>query len=177
MALYSLPTLPYAYDALEPFVDAMTMEIHHSKHHQTYVNNLNAALEKAPELAGLDLLALNQAVGTGKVPDSIATAVRNNGGGASVARFTVHIMCSSRPLEPHVFLASDGQAWRQQRPIGRAQKRHRRVVWQHGQAQGRLWRRWCVCRIGENHTIIHLSQRLGVLAAAGHGWASSPMVP
>ena len=81
MASYSLPNLPYAYDALEPFVDAMTMEIHHSKHHQTYVNNLNAALEKAPELAGLDLLALNKAVGTGKVPDSVATAVRNNGGG------------------------------------------------------------------------------------------------
>lgn len=81
MASYTLPKLPYAYDTLEPFVDAMTMEIHHSKHHQTYVNNLNAALEKAPELADLDLLALNKAVGTGKVPDSIATAVRNNGGG------------------------------------------------------------------------------------------------
>lgn len=126
MASYSLPNLPYAYDALEPFVDAMTMEIHHSKHHQTYVNNLNAALDKAPELAGLDLLALNKAVGTGKVPESIATAVRNNGGGTQIARDTLSaIACRHcRPLEPHVFLASDGQARRQQRAIGRAQERH-----------------------------------------------------
>ncbi len=126
MASYTLPKLPYAYDALEPFVDAMTMEIHHSKHHQTYVNNLNAALEKAPELAGLDLLDLNKAVGTGKVPESIATAVRNNGGGTyfsfqwwwwlfCTTRMlnTVDVIAHSpRPLEPHVFLASDGKARR-----------------------------------------------------------------
>ena len=49
---YSLPPLPYAFNALEPHIDAQTMEIHHGKHHQAYVNNLNAALEKAPEFAG-----------------------------------------------------------------------------------------------------------------------------
>ena len=76
---YSLPSLPYAFDALEPHIDARTMEIHHGKHHQAYVNNLNAALEKAPDwqkkglgevLASLD-----------KVPEAVRTAVRNNGGG------------------------------------------------------------------------------------------------
>ena len=49
---FTLPALPYAYDALEPHIDAKTMEIHHTKHHQAYVNNLNAAMEKAPELQG-----------------------------------------------------------------------------------------------------------------------------
>ena len=76
---YTLPPLPYDYGALEPHVDARTMEIHHSKHHQTYVNNLNSALEKAPELQNrsLDELLSN----LGAVPDNIRTAVRNNGGG------------------------------------------------------------------------------------------------
>lgn len=138
MASYTLPELPYSYDALEPFVDAMTMQIHHSKHHQTYVNNLNAALEKAPELAGLDLLDLNKAVGTGKVPESIATAVRNNGGGTlcavgqglcSTGTFGMYpsaCACDpiNRALEPHLFLASHGQAWRQQRALCRTQGCH-----------------------------------------------------
>ncbi|MBA3558854.1 MAG: superoxide dismutase [Gemmatimonadaceae bacterium] len=73
------PPLPYDYGALEPHIDARTMEIHHSKHHQTYVNNLNAALEKAPELQGKNL---EQLLGNlDAVPESIRTAVRNNGGG------------------------------------------------------------------------------------------------
>ena len=75
---YTLPTLPYAYDALEPHIDAMTMTIHHSKHHQAYVDNLNAALDKHPEL-GLTLDALLKDLD--KVPADIQTAVRNNGGG------------------------------------------------------------------------------------------------
>src|SRR5919199_2273394 len=78
-ASHTLPQLPYAYDALEPHIDARTMEIHHTKHHQTYVNNLNAALEKAPDLQNRsldDLLADLNAV-----PESVRTAVRNNGGG------------------------------------------------------------------------------------------------
>ncbi len=76
---HQLPALPYANNALEPHIDATTMEIHHDRHHNTYVTNLNAALESAPELQGKsveDLIAdLNS------VPEGIRTAVRNNGGG------------------------------------------------------------------------------------------------
>lgn len=77
---FTLPALPYASDALEPSIDKMTMEIHHGKHHQAYITNVNKALESAPELAGKtveELLANNCAI----VPDAIKTAVRNNGGG------------------------------------------------------------------------------------------------
>jgi Fe-Mn family superoxide dismutase len=77
---FSLPALPYAHDALEPHIDKMTMEIHHGKHHQAYVTNLNNALANAPELAGKtieELLANNLAI----VPDAIKGPVRNNGGG------------------------------------------------------------------------------------------------
>ena len=76
---FTLPALPYAYDALEPHIDARTMEIHHTKHHQTYVNNLNAALEKAPQLQGKSLDDLMR--GISSVPEAVRTAVRNNGGG------------------------------------------------------------------------------------------------
>jgi len=76
---HTLTALPYAFDALEPHIDARTMEIHHGKHHQAYVTNLNAALEKAPELVDL---SLEQLLGDlSKVPESIRGAVRNNGGG------------------------------------------------------------------------------------------------
>lgn len=78
--LFTLPSLPYANDALEPYIDRMTMEIHHDKHHGTYVANLNKALESAPGLVGKsvqELLADNCAA----VPENIRTAVRNNGGG------------------------------------------------------------------------------------------------
>ena len=76
---HTLPQLPYSFDALEPHIDAKTMEIHHGKHHQAYVNNLNAALEKAPELQkkSLDDLLRN----LNSVPEAIRGAVRNNGGG------------------------------------------------------------------------------------------------
>ena len=77
---FTLPPLPYAFDALEPYIDKMTMEIHHGKHHGTYVTNLNKALESAPGLAGKtleELLANNLS----SVPENIRTAVRNNGGG------------------------------------------------------------------------------------------------
>lgn len=77
---FTLPALPYAHDALEPHIDNATMEIHHGKHHNAYVTNLNKALESAPELAGKsleELLANNLAI----VPDAIKAAVRNNGGG------------------------------------------------------------------------------------------------
>ena len=79
---FTLPSLPYAHDALEPWIDKMTMEVHHGKHHQAYVNNLNKALESAPELASrsLDELLANHLA---LVPESIRTAVRNNGGGVA----------------------------------------------------------------------------------------------
>jgi Fe-Mn family superoxide dismutase len=76
---FTLPALPYGYDALEPHIDARTMEIHHGKHHQAYVNNLNAAIEKAPELQGKSLDDLMR--GINSVPESVRTAVRNSGGG------------------------------------------------------------------------------------------------
>ena len=77
---FTLPPLPYAFDALEPHIDKQTMEIHHGKHHAGYVNNLNKALESAPDLQNKtleQLLASNCAI----VPENIRTAVRNNAGG------------------------------------------------------------------------------------------------
>jgi len=77
---FQLPPLPFATDALEPSIDKQTMEIHHGKHHAAYVNNLNAAIQKQPELDGKplhEILANNLAI----VKDEIKTAVRNNGGG------------------------------------------------------------------------------------------------
>jgi Fe-Mn family superoxide dismutase len=76
---FELPALKFAFDALEPAIDARTMEIHHDKHHAAYVNNLNKALESAPELYDQPLEKTLREIG--KVPESIRTAVRNNGGG------------------------------------------------------------------------------------------------
>jgi len=75
---YELPQLGYAYDALEPFIDARTMEIHYTKHHQAYITNLNAALDKHPEFK----LSLEEMLSDlTKVPEDIRGAVQNNGGG------------------------------------------------------------------------------------------------
>lgn len=76
---HTLPALNYAYDALEPHIDALTMEIHHSRHHQTYINNLNAALETAPELAALPVEELLRRFDS--LPATLQGAVRNHGGG------------------------------------------------------------------------------------------------
>jgi Fe-Mn family superoxide dismutase len=76
---YTLPPLPYAPDALEPHIDKQTMEIHHGKHHQAYITNLNAALEKHPDLQTKSVEDLIRGINT--VPEDIRTAVRNNGGG------------------------------------------------------------------------------------------------
>ena len=76
---HTLPALPYDFAALEPHIDAKTMEIHHGKHHQAYVTNLNAALDKAPELKDKSLEDLLKNLNS--VPESVRTAVRNNGGG------------------------------------------------------------------------------------------------
>lgn len=77
--MHTLPQLPYSYDALEPHIDAQTMEIHHTKHHQGYVDKLNAALEKYPELQekSIDELIIELA----DLPEDVRMAVRNNGGG------------------------------------------------------------------------------------------------
>ena len=99
---FTLPPLPYAPDALEPYIDKTTMEIHHGKHHQAYVTNLNKALESAPDLAGKslpELLANNCAI----VPEGIRTAVRNNGGGHSN-----HSMFWTIMAAPHGASAPDG---------------------------------------------------------------------
>jgi Fe-Mn family superoxide dismutase len=76
---FTLPQLPYAFDALEPHIDAQTMQIHHGKHHQTYVTNLNAALEKAPELQNQPIEQLLANVAS--APEAVRGAIRNNGGG------------------------------------------------------------------------------------------------
>ena len=76
---YSLPELPYAHDALEPHIDARTMEIHHSKHHNTYITNVNTALEGHDDLAAKSVEDLISDLDA--VPEAIRTAVRNNGGG------------------------------------------------------------------------------------------------
>src|SRR6266568_4717321 len=97
---HSLPPLPYPTDALEPHIDKMTMEIHHDKHHGTYVNNLNKALESASQLAGKsleELLANNCAI----VPENIRTVVRNNGGGHANHSMFWLIMGPKKGGEPH----------------------------------------------------------------------------
>jgi Fe-Mn family superoxide dismutase len=76
---FELPKLPYAYNALEPHIDARTMEIHHSKHHAAYTNNLNTALQSASDLQSMSIEALLADLNA--VPESIRAAVRNNGGG------------------------------------------------------------------------------------------------
>jgi Fe-Mn family superoxide dismutase len=76
---HQLPSLPYAFDALEPHIDAQTMQIHHGKHHQAYINNLNAALEAHPDLQGKSVEDLIKDLNA--LPEAIRTPVRNNGGG------------------------------------------------------------------------------------------------
>ncbi len=95
---FELPKLPYAYEALEPFIDAQTMMIHHTKHHQAYLNNLNAALEKHPELGGWSIDDLM--VKLAEVPEDIRTAVRNHGGGHWNHAFFWNIMAPNAGGEP-----------------------------------------------------------------------------
>ena len=87
---YELPKLPYAYDALEPHIDARTMEIHHTKHHQTYITNVNNALKDHPELANKSVEDLIRDLSA--VPENIRTVVRNNGGGHANHSFFWQIM-------------------------------------------------------------------------------------
>ena len=83
--MHTLPKLPYEYSALEPQIDARTMEIHYTKHHQGYVDKLNAALEGHPDLANLSVEELLTKLD--QVPEEIMTAVRNNGGGMPITLF------------------------------------------------------------------------------------------
>jgi Fe-Mn family superoxide dismutase len=92
---YELPKLPYEYDALEPYIDAKTMEIHYTKHHQTYVTKLNEALDKHPEIADKPLEEL--LANLDAVPEDIRTAVRNHGGGHSNHSFFWAIMGPNMP--------------------------------------------------------------------------------
>jgi superoxide dismutase len=103
VAAHTLPPLPYSYDALEPHIDARTMEIHHTKHHGTYVNNLNAAIEKAPEISGRSLDEL--LLGISRVPEAVRTAVRNNGGGHWNHTLFWQLMASGAGGEPSGGLA------------------------------------------------------------------------
>ena len=104
MAKYTLPDLPYDYSALEPHIDAHTMEIHHTKHHKTYVDKLNAAIEGHPELDydNVDDLLRN----FNSVPEDINTAVRNHGGGHSNHTLFWEIMSPDGGGEPSGDLAS-----------------------------------------------------------------------
>jgi Fe-Mn family superoxide dismutase len=95
---FTLPPLPYDFAALEPHIDAKTMEIHHGKHHQTYVNNLNAAIEKAPELASKSIDDLMRNVNT--LPEAVRTPIRNNGGGHWNHSMFWQIMASKAGGEP-----------------------------------------------------------------------------
>lgn len=95
---YTLPDLPYAYDALEPYIDEETMHLHHDKHHNTYVTNLNAAIEKYPELGEKTIEELLSDMDA--IPTDIKTAVRNNGGGHANHSFFWKIMAPNAGGEP-----------------------------------------------------------------------------
>jgi Fe-Mn family superoxide dismutase len=101
---FTLSPLPYGYDALEPFIDTQTMTIHHDKHHAAYVTNLNAALEKHPELGGRSLNDLIEKLND--VPEDIRTAVRNHGGGHYNHDMFWQIMASKAGGEPKGALAN-----------------------------------------------------------------------
>lgn len=101
---YELPPLPYSYDALEPYIDKMTMEIHHTKHHQAYINNLNSALEKYPQFHNFDLEEILKNLN--QLPEEIRMTVRNNGGGHYNHSLFWEIMKPQGGGEPKEKLAS-----------------------------------------------------------------------
>lgn len=101
--MHTLPQLPYAYDALEPHIDARTMEIHHTKHHQAYIDKLNSALEPYPELMALPLEDLMKQLSS--LPTNIITAVQNHGGGHLNHSFFWEILTPEK-MEPHGSLLS-----------------------------------------------------------------------
>jgi len=100
---YEVPPLPYDYSALEPFIDTQTMHLHHDKHHQAYVTNLNAAVDKAPELKDLNPEELIKSLEN--VPEAVRTAVRNHGGGHVNHSMFWSIMGPNAGGEPHGAIA------------------------------------------------------------------------
>ncbi|MCB1120999.1 MAG: superoxide dismutase [Mn], partial [Verrucomicrobiae bacterium] len=104
MMAYSLPELGYAYDALEPHIDARTMEIHHSKHHQAYITNANGVLENLPDLASKSVNELISDLNA--IPEANRTALRNNAGGHSNHSFFWKIIAPGGPEGPVGKLAS-----------------------------------------------------------------------
>jgi Fe-Mn family superoxide dismutase len=103
-APFTLPALPYPYDALEPYIDAKTVEIHHTKHHAAYVNNLNKAVANYPELAKMtveELIARPESL-----PEPIRMTVRNNGGGHAAHSLYWQVMTGKRGTKPNAKLAA-----------------------------------------------------------------------
>ena len=96
---FELPKLPYAYDALEPYIDSRTMEIHHTKHHQTYVDKLNAAVEKYPDLEKMSVEELLKNLDKLKVEEADRTAIRNHGGGHANHSFFWQIMGAKKEMD------------------------------------------------------------------------------
>ena len=105
---FTLPALPYGFDALEPHIDAKTMEIHSQKHHKAYIDNVNKALESAPELASKDIVTLLREIKS--VPEAIRPAVINNGGGHHNHAFFWEIMAPGAGGDPTGPLADDIKA-------------------------------------------------------------------
>lgn len=101
---FSLPALPYSFNALEPHIDAKTMEIHHGKHHAAYVNNLNKALEGKPDLENKSIEQLISKILS--IPENIRSAVRNNGGGHWNHAMFWNILCAKNAGKPHGDLAA-----------------------------------------------------------------------
>jgi Fe-Mn family superoxide dismutase len=96
---FELPKLPYGYEALEPYIDAKTMELHYTKHHQTYVDKLNAAVEKYPDLAEMSVEDLLKNIKTLKVDDKDRTAIQNHGGGHANHSFFWKIMGPKKDVD------------------------------------------------------------------------------
>lgn len=97
--MHTLPTLPYSYDALEPYIDKATMEIHHTKHHQTYIDKLNAVLEKYPELLNKPLVDLLRELTSLSIDETDKVAIRNNGGGHANHSFFWEIMSPEKKVD------------------------------------------------------------------------------
>ncbi len=107
--MHTLPSLPYAYNALEPYIDAQTMEIHHTRHHQAYIDKLNAALEKHPELQEKPLEELLKNLD--QVPENIRAAVRNHGGGHYNHTFFWNIMAPNAAKASGKLLEDINKKW------------------------------------------------------------------
>lgn len=97
--MYTLPQLPYSYDALEPYLDKTTMEIHHTKHHQAYIDKLNSALEKYPELLNKPLAELLRELNNLPMDEADRTVIRNNGGGHANHSLFWEIMAPQKSVD------------------------------------------------------------------------------